>query len=98
MILTTKTQSGRNTFGEATFTETSVTDDVVVQFIDALEDPAAGNIRIRELIAVTNPENLSPRVGDEASINGVTYRILEVRAVYSKGVRIADKVRLQEEG
>ena len=96
MTLTTKTASTKNAFGEQQFTESTATDDVVLQFIDGLEDPPAGNIRLGSLIAVTDPTNLTPTVTDEATVNGVTYRILEVRAVYWKGIRIADKVLLQE--
>ena len=96
MTLTTRTASGSNAFGETTYTESTATDDVVLQFIDALEDPPAGNVRFRGLVAVTDPRHLNPTVTDEATVNGVEYRILEVRGVYWKGIRIADKVILQE--
>ena len=98
MTLTTKTASTRNSFGETQFTETTATDDVVLQFVDRLEDPASGNIRLQSITAVTDPRNLTPTVTDEATVDGITYRILEVRAVYWKGIKIADKCILQERG
>lgn len=98
MTLTTRTAAGKNAYGEREFTETSVSDDVVLQFIDNLEDPSSGNVRSRALIAVTDPRNLAPRVTDRALVDGINYRILEVRAVYWKGTKIADKVVLQENG
>ena len=50
--------------------------------MDQLEDPAAGNLRMRKIIAVTDPENLTPTTNDEATVDGVVYRILEVRPVF----------------
>ncbi len=96
MVLTTKTASTKNAWGEQQFTTASGSDSVVLQFIDDLEDPPAGNVRVRELIAVTDPQNLTPTVTDQATVNGVDYRILEVRAAYWKGIHILDKVILQE--
>ena len=87
MTLTTRTVSGTNSVGSVTYTETTATDDVVLQFIDGLEDPSAGNVRFQGLIAVTDPVNLTPTVSDEATVDGVDYRILEVRAVYWKGIK-----------
>ena len=98
MTLLTKNPGSKNSFGEREYTSSSSEDDVVVQFTDALADPPAGNVRLRLLTAVTDPQRLNPRVDDEAIVNGVTYRVLEVIPVYHKGEKIADKVRLQERG
>lgn len=98
MTLVTKTPAARNSYGERGYTQSTTSDDVVVQFTDGLDDPPAGNVRFRQLTAVTDPQRLNPRVDDEAIVNGVTYRILEVIPVYDKGEVIAHKVRLQERG
>ena len=98
LTLTTRTPASRNSFGEQEFTETTTQDDAVLQFVDQLEDPAAGNLRMRKIIAVTDPENLTPTTNDEATVDGVAYRILEVRPIYWKGIKIAEKVQLQERG
>lgn len=96
LTLTTKTASTKNAHGEQQYTTASGSDSVVLQYIDALEDPPVGNVRFRGLIAVTDPQFLTPTVTDEATVNGVDYRILEVRAGYWKGTHFIDKVVLQE--
>lgn len=98
MTLITKSPGARNSFGERGYTDSTTSDDVLVQFTDGLEDPPAGNVRFRSLTVVTDPQRLNPRVGDEAIVNGVTYRILEVAPVYDKGEVIAHKCKMQERG
>ena len=98
LTLTTKTQAGQNSYGEPTFTETTAEDEVVIQFRDQLDFSSAGTIRYRELTALTDPLNLTPTVDDEAEVNGVTYRIAEVVPTYWKGIKIMDRVVLQERG
>jgi len=98
MTLTSRTQSGQNSYGEPTFSTTTTEDEVVLQFRDQLDFSPAGNVRYRELTALTDPLHLSPKVDDEAEINGVTYRISEVIPTYWKGINIINRVVLQERG
>jgi len=98
LTLTTKTQSGSNSFGEPTFSTSTSEDEVVLQFRDRLDFSPAGTIRYRELTALTDPLYLSPKVDDEAEVNGVTYRISEVIPTYWKGIKIMDRAVLQERG
>jgi len=98
MTLISKSPGSRNTFGERQYSQSTTSDDVLMQFTDTLADPPAGNVRVRLITAVTDPHRLNPRVDDEAIVDGVTYRILRVVPVYSKGEKIADKCELQERG
>ena len=98
MTLTTRTASGRDDFGGVTYSTSTTEDDVVMQYRDQLEATPAGNIRVREISALTDPLYLSPKVDDEATIEGVTYRVLEVVPTYWKGIKIMERAVLQEKG
>lgn len=98
MTLTTKTQTGQNSYGEPTFSTATAEDEVVLQVRDRLEFSPAGTVRLYEVTALTDPESLSPKVDDEAEIDGVTYRITEVIPAYWKGIKFLERVVLKEKG
>jgi len=96
VVLTTRTESGRNSVGEITYTETVVSGFGYLKSADRLVETDVGMVSVSQLELWTDPAELTPTVGSTATIGAHTYEIQDVRSRSQRGINLVDLSILQE--